>query len=331
MQKYPLCQEYKYPALSFRSLFLFSFFLSVFFFLAFFVKRSVFYALPELSALSLAVTVASQQESWVPCTGAVHGCCAWVPPEGLLPGEHPLPGAIPLYILPEFLAAHQPGKADTKAGARKIVAKPAWHCSLVALGGPLNAPTSRTCVSAGMGTLPQKHRPRSGRTNGHTPAEPQRSHVFCPHRWYLLAMARVQSSHKRGGKPSGRAPAGTRCRQHPRARHPDLPQKGLEPGCGCSLPAAPQLGLELRLPRCLFKQYWWQASRSLRSGAGAARRPQEPGRLLAWGRSQSSPHTPARLLGEGSSTRLPCFSFRGGCQTPTGNRSGHTGAVGGAS
>lgn len=89
MQKYPLCQVYKYPALSFRSLLLFSFFLSDFLF-----RRSVFHALPEPSALSLAVAVASQQQSWVLCMG---------PSEGDAPQGPPHPGSSPVASPPNFL------------------------------------------------------------------------------------------------------------------------------------------------------------------------------------------------------------------------------------
>lgn len=114
MQKYPLCQVYKYPALSFRSLFLFfSFFLSDFLF-----RRSVFHALPELSALSLAVAVASQQQCWVLCMG---------PSKGDAPQGPPRPGSSPFACPPPQISCRSSAwETREKAGGRKMVEEPGW-------------------------------------------------------------------------------------------------------------------------------------------------------------------------------------------------------------
>lgn len=90
MQKYPLCQVYKYPALSFRSLFLFFFF----FCLTFFFGGACF-------TLFQSCLHSPSQSQWLPSSNA--GCCAWVPPKGMLPRDHPAQGHPPLRPPPNFL------------------------------------------------------------------------------------------------------------------------------------------------------------------------------------------------------------------------------------
>lgn len=203
----------------------------------------MFHTLPELPALSLAVTTASQWESWVLCMGASRRAA---------PQAAPCPGPSLSASFPNFL---QPVSLGNQTESRRE--EDGRRAGLASqLHFTWRIPGCPCCKdAAGMLNLPQKQGLRSGHTNGRTPAKPQRSHVFCPHLWRLLAMAQVHSGHRCGGKPWGRATAGMRCRRHPRTHHPDLPQKGLEPGCSSSFPAAPRLGLELRLRMCLFKQY----------------------------------------------------------------------------
>lgn len=130
-------------------------------------------------------------------------------------------------------------------------------------------PNSRGHASAGRCCLPPPQILRNGRKKrGVSPPSPS-SPTFSARTGLQLGF-KVATGAEEG--PRGRAAAGTRCLRRPRARHPDLPQRGLEPGCGCASPAAPRLGLELRLPRpCLCKQRRWRASRGLRNGAGDAK------------------------------------------------------------
>lgn len=234
MQKYPLCQVWKYPALSFRSLFLYSFFAVCLFF---FSWKSMFHALPEPPALSLA---AAHQKSWVLCMGASAGGT--------------LPSTIPLCILPKFLAAHQPGKPDRKqeGDARTASLASQLHFTCTTSGCPL----LQGCVSVLGHATCSKSKDRGVVIQTDTRLPSPSTPTFSAHiAGIFRAVVGVQSGHRCGGKPSGTAAAGTRCHGRPRARRPDLPQEGLEPGCGGSFPPAPRLGLELRLRMCLFKQY----------------------------------------------------------------------------
>lgn len=114
MQKYPLCQVYKYPALSFRSLFLFF----LFFCLTFFFGGACF-------TLFQSCLHSPSQLQWLPSSNA--GCCAWVPPKGMLPRDHPAQGHPPLRVPPPQISCRSSAwETREKAGGRKMVEEPGW-------------------------------------------------------------------------------------------------------------------------------------------------------------------------------------------------------------
>lgn len=120
------------------------------------------HALPEPPALSLA---AAHHKA---------GCCAWGPPQGA-------PRTIPLFILPKFLAAHQPGKPDRKQEGDHRTASLASQLRFTC-----RTPGRPYCKDVCL-CWDAQPAPRGGHTNRHAPAEPRRSHLFCPHCWRLLS------------------------------------------------------------------------------------------------------------------------------------------------
>lgn len=98
MQKYPLCQVYKYPALSSRSLFLFPFFF--------------FFCLPFFP-FSFEEHVSHSASQWFPSRKA--GCCSWGLCRGTLAKGHPT-APFPNPLQPISLGNQTEGRREKDAG-----------------------------------------------------------------------------------------------------------------------------------------------------------------------------------------------------------------------